>query len=138
MKRNNENARWWTVLYVGKSSSKDEEGSYIWKLRDELQRLSIKVDLSQVQLYATPESETMITIVVAERQSENLELLGIAVGEVQDYTLYNENSNKRRIFQNFSRCQARDMVIGYESHPVKQIVAIAKISAEQDGEKLYF
>lgn len=36
MERNNENARWWTVLYVGKSAGKDEEGSYIWKLRDEL------------------------------------------------------------------------------------------------------
>ena len=30
------------------------------------------------------------------------------------------------------------MVIGYESYPVKQIVAIAKISAAQDGEKLLF
>lgn len=30
------------------------------------------------------------------------------------------------------------MVIGYESTPVKQIVAIGKVSAEQDGERLYF
>lgn len=29
------------------------------------------------------------------------------------------------------------MVIGYESNPVKQVVAIAKVSAEQDGEKIY-
>mgnify|MGYP007025273548 CR=1 FL=1 len=27
-----ENARFWTVLYVGKNANKDEEGSYVWKL----------------------------------------------------------------------------------------------------------
>lgn len=60
------------------------------------------------------------------------------VGEVQDYTLYNDNGNKRRIFQNFLDAKAGDMVIGYESTPVKQIVALMRISAEQDGEKIYF
>lgn len=30
------------------------------------------------------------------------------------------------------------MIIGYESNPVKQVVAIGRISAEQDGEKLFF
>ena len=29
------------------------------------------------------------------------------------------------------------MIIGYESNPVKQIVAIGCISKEQDGQKLY-
>lgn len=42
------------------------------------------------------------------------------VGEVQNYTLFNDNGNKRRIFQNFLDAKARDMVIGYESTPVKQ------------------
>ena len=62
----------------------------------------------------------------------------IAVGEVQSYTLYNENGNKRRIFQNFLDAKAGDMIIGYESNPVKQIVALGKITKEQDGEKLCF
>ena len=60
------------------------------------------------------------------------------VGEVQDYTLYNDNGNKRRIFQNFLDAKAGDMIIGYESTPVKQVVAILKISAEQDGKSIYF
>lgn len=62
----------------------------------------------------------------------------LSVGEVQSYTLYNENGNKRRIFQNFLEAKAGDMVIGYESNPVKQVVAIARITSEQDGERLYF
>ncbi|SFW22585.1 AAA family ATPase [Ruminococcus flavefaciens] len=31
-----ENAEWWTILYVGKEADKQQEGVYIWKLRDEL------------------------------------------------------------------------------------------------------
>ena len=30
------------------------------------------------------------------------------------------------------------MVIGYESTPVKQIVAVFRVSAEQDGQRIYF
>lgn len=62
----------------------------------------------------------------------------IAVGETQAYTLYNENGNKRRIFQNFLDAKVGDVVIGYESNPVRQIVAIGRVSVEQDGEKLFF
>lgn len=36
MLRDDENNRWWPVLYVGKTAKKDEQGSYVWKLRDEL------------------------------------------------------------------------------------------------------
>lgn len=62
----------------------------------------------------------------------------LAVGEVQCYTLYNDIGHKRRIFQNFLDARAGDMVISYESTPVKQIVALAKIVAEQDGQQIYF
>ena len=62
----------------------------------------------------------------------------IAIGEVQSYTLYNENGNKRRIFQNFLDAKAGDRIIGYQSNPVKQVVALAKVTQEQDGENLYF
>lgn len=61
---------------------------------------------------------------------------GIAVGETQSYTLYNENGNKRRIFQNFLDAKAGDMIIGYESNPVKQVVALGQITAASDGEKI--
>ena len=62
----------------------------------------------------------------------------IAVGEVQSYTLYNDNGNKRRIFQNFLDAKAGDMIVGYESYPVKQIVALGSVRAAQDGEKIFF
>ena len=62
----------------------------------------------------------------------------IGIGEVQSYTLYNENGRKRRIFQNFLDVKIGDLVIGYESYPVKQVVALAKIVKESDGESICF
>lgn len=61
-----------------------------------------------------------------------------AVGEKQSYTLYNENKNRRRIFQNFLDAKAGDMLIGYETTPVKQIVALGRITQAQDGERIWF
>lgn len=60
------------------------------------------------------------------------------VGKVQNYTLYNDNGNKRKVFQNFLDAKAGDMVIGYECTPVKKVVALMQIEAENDGECLYF
>ena len=47
----NENSKWWPVLYIGRYATKDEQGSYIWKLRDELSAALDKVDLSGIELY---------------------------------------------------------------------------------------
>lgn len=55
MSRDNDESKWWPVLYVGKAVKKDEEGSYVWKLRDELAEALGRVDLSKVNLYANLE-----------------------------------------------------------------------------------
>lgn len=60
------------------------------------------------------------------------------VGEEQDYTLFNQNGNKRRIFQNFVDASVGDVVICYETNPVKKITTIAKVSKANDGEKIWF
>ena len=59
----------------------------------------------------------------------------LQTSHVQEYTLFNENGNKRRVFQNFLDARAGDLVIGYESNPVKQV---AKVSAANDGMKICF
>ncbi|MFA7108290.1 MAG: AAA family ATPase [Sphaerochaetaceae bacterium] len=134
-----ENFQWWPILYVGKNAEKDEFGSFIWKLRDELVEALDKFDLSQVKLYATlSSSENNRGYWWLNANPKIWSFSDIKVGESQSYTLYNENGNKRRIFQNFLDAKTGDMLIGYESSPVKQIVAIGKISAEQDGKEFYF
>lgn len=62
----------------------------------------------------------------------------IEVGEIIEYTLYNKNGNKRRIFQNFLDAKAGDLVIGYASTPTLQIVALGEIAKDTDDKHLYF
>ena len=60
------------------------------------------------------------------------------VGDEQDYTLYNSNGNKRRIFQNFVDAKEGDTVICYESNPTKQILCLAIVSKASDSERIVF
>lgn len=139
MESDSEKLRWWPILYIGRNAGKEEAGSYIWKLRDELSAALDKVDLSHVELYvssASGEEERGYWWLNANPKIWSFTEL--AVGEAQSYTLYNDNRNKRRIFQNFLDAKAGDMIIGYESTPAKQIVALGRVSAEQDGEKIFF
>ena len=137
--RDDGTTQWWTILYTGRDTGKDEDGSFIWKLRDELSAALDKADLSGIELYvAAAPGEQDRGYWWLNANPKIWSFADIAVGEVQSYTLYNENGNKRRIFQNFLDAKAGDMIIGYESNPVKQIVAIGRVSAEQDGEKLFF
>lgn len=62
----------------------------------------------------------------------------LKIGEEQSYTLYNENGNKRRIFQNFLDVKEGDIVIGYEANPVKKVVAIGRISSSSNGKFISF
>lgn len=62
----------------------------------------------------------------------------INVGETIEYTLFNENGNKRRVYQNFLEAKAGDMVIGYASTPTLQVVALGEIAKDTDDKHLYF
>ena len=60
------------------------------------------------------------------------------VGEEQDYTLYNPDGNKRRVFQNFLDAAEGDVVLCYETTPVKKITTIAQVSKSNDGQQIWF
>ena len=141
MPRDSENSRWWPVLYTGKSADSKEDGSFIWRLRDELIQALKKTDLSHIPLYAvssekdsaSPRHYWWLTASPKIWQFSDLK-----VGEEQSYTLYNESGHKRRIFQNILDAKAGDPVICYEANPVKKVVALAKITQENNGKELYF
>ncbi|RPI19825.1 MAG: EVE domain-containing protein [Ignavibacteriae bacterium] len=50
------------------------------------------------------------------------------IGSEQSYTSYNQNGNKRRIYEYFTNVKCGDLVIGYESTPVKKIKAVFEIT----------
>ena len=62
----------------------------------------------------------------------------LPVGKTESYSLYNDRGNKRQAFQSFLDAAVGDIVIGYETTPVRRIVALLKVAAEQNGEEIYF
>lgn len=138
MPRDNESMRWWPILYVGKSTSTKADGTYIWRLRDELLQALKKTDLSKVPTAAAAGEATSRHYWWLTANPKIWSYSSLRVGEEQTYTLYNDNGNKRRIFQNFLDAKAGDLVIGYEANPVKRVVALAKITQESNGKEIYF
>lgn len=131
------NNKWWPVLYLGRSAEKNEEGSFIWKLRDELSEALNKVDLSKIEICKNSNiSELNYWLLTAD--PEKFSLANASIDEIIDYSLRNRNGNKRRIFQNFLDAKKGDIVFGYEFAPTQKIVAILKVNTEQDDENIYF
>ncbi len=65
------------------------------------------------------------------------------IGDIQLYTSHNEKNNKRRIYKYFEEIKPGDLIIGYESSPVKQVVAILECTEglhidENEGEGISF
>ncbi|MAT38113.1 MAG: AAA family ATPase [Ectothiorhodospiraceae bacterium] len=60
----------------------------------------------------------------------------VDIGERQFYTAYNEKGNKRRIFKYFEQAQPGDIVVGYQTSPLRAITAICRITQglhDRDG-----
>ncbi len=55
--REDGSTRLWTILYTGRNAGKEEDGSFIWKLREELSEALDQADLSDIELYASAEDD---------------------------------------------------------------------------------
>jgi GTPase subunit of restriction endonuclease len=62
----------------------------------------------------------------------------LAVGGTIDYTLYSESGKKRKVYQNFLDARKGDLVVFYESSPTLQIVGLAVVERESDGQTIIF
>lgn len=138
MEKNVDNFRWWPILYVGRNAGNDEDGLWIWKLRDELAEALEFVDLSNINLYVSDKNGKSCNYWWLNASPRIWSFSDVEVGEEQAFTLYNDNGHKRNVFQNFLDAKEGDMIVGYESAPIKKIVALGRVSTEQDGEQIWF
>ena len=60
------------------------------------------------------------------------------IGGIQTYSLFNDNGNKRRVFNYFLEAKQGDFLVIYESSPNKKVVGLGRICKEQDGEEIGF
>lgn len=132
--RKNGKKRYWPILFQGKKASSDIPGDYIWRIRPELYEALTEFDIMRYQWSIDNAVGRQYWWLVANPNMWSYSDIG--VGECEDFTMYSTNGNKRRIFQNYLDAKVGDIVIGYESNPVKQIVALAEIAEAQDGETI--
>lgn len=143
-KREDGSVAYWPILYVGKETDRNIEGSYIWKIRKELKAALEDKDLSDIELIssatesAEAETDENVNYWWLNANPKIWSMKNMGVGEEQSYTLFNDKGHKRKIFQYFLDAKAGDIIIGYESTPVKQIVALLKVSKETDGKNIWF
>lgn len=62
----NEKSRYWPILYIGHTAGKDQDGTYVWRLRDELRSALEKMDLSEVELHGPSGEENLIEFVYTD------------------------------------------------------------------------
>jgi len=66
------------------------------------------------------------------------------VGQEQSYTTHNEKGNKRNRFEYFQSVKPGDLIVGYESTPIKKVIAIleatksAHLDEDEGEEKISF
>ena len=132
--------RFFPFPFQGRTVMEDGVEYYSYRIRDELFAALQETDLSSIDPHVLgEEKETDESGYWWLNANPRIwSFSDLAIGEQQSYTLINENGHKRRIFQNFIDAKAGDLVIGYESTPVKQVVALARISKEQDGKEIWF
>lgn len=133
--------RVFVVPFLGRYEDENGSRNYAYRIRPELFEALKEIDLSDVSPYFVEEENTNDMECNYWWLNANPRIWSFAnvtVGEVQNYTLYNESGNKRRIFQNFLDVKVGDMVVCYESAPQKKIVGLAQITFENDGEKISF
>ena len=130
--------RFFAIPFLGREIVENGKKEYEYKVRPELLAALNEIGLSDVSpMYSDLKPAKGTSFWWLNANPKMWSFSNIAIGEVQNYTLYNDNGNKRKIFQNFLDVKPGDMIIGYESHPVKQVVALAKICQETDDKNIY-
>ena len=133
--------RVFVIPFLGRYVNENGSRNYSYRIRPELLEALNEIDLSSVSPYFVEEeseNDMECNYWWLNANPKIWSFASVNIGESQSYTLYNENGNKRRIYQNFLDVKAGDIVVCYESAPSKKIVGLAQITAENDGEKIVF
>ncbi|HKL44579.1 MAG TPA: AAA family ATPase, partial [Candidatus Absconditabacterales bacterium] len=125
-KRDNGTNRWWSVLFNGEYTN---DNYFRWEVRPELEEA--------VRETYPEKFESSINYYWINANSDVWSYRDIEIGEEANYEYYNDNGNKRRLFNNFKNAKPGDRIFGYLTSPKKLIVALLEIK-RNENEVLYF
>lgn len=143
--------RYWVVPFLGRDVNPYVDGkipgSFIWQIRPALREALSELDLSKYLQRAKvsntnsnelPEPNVDCHYWWLNANPKYWHFSNVQVGEEFSYTIVSESGHKRQIYQNFLDAQAGDIVVCYESTPVKKIVGFAIVTRPQNGKELFF
>ena len=128
---------YWPILFMGKNADKDTPGVFIWKLRPELYEALKEFDISRFQ-WPVDESYRDVNYWFLNASPKYWKFSNIEVGEDVSYGFYTDDGHPRVVQQNFKDAHIGDLVVGYESSPVKKVVALCTVSHIIDDDEIFF
>ena len=147
----NQKTRYWVVPFLGRNVVLSVDGkipgSFIWQIRPALREALSELDLSKylqrAQISDTdtnelPEPNVDCHYWWLNANPKYWHFSNVQVGEEFSYTIVSDSGRKRQVYQNFLDAQAGDIVVCYESTPVKKIVGFSIVTRPQNGEELFF
>lgn len=124
----NENSRWWPILYLGRHADKDTPGTYVWKLRPELSEAIDLVDLSHIPLYDETEPNYWILVATPKLWGTKefpLSASDFNIGDIQDYDWKAAKKYRPHLKNDV---KVGDKVICYETSPSSKVVGCFEVS----------
>lgn len=86
---------------------------------------------------STPASEDGIVYYWLNANPKIWSIDDIKVGETQNYTAINENGNKRQKYKYFEAIKPGDLIIGYETTPVKKVKGLFEVTGRSKDEFIF-
>lgn len=85
----------------------------------------------------TPAPETGIEYYWLNANPKIWSIDSIGIGQTQNYTAFNENGNKRQKYKYFETIKPGDLIIGYETTPVKKVKALFEVTKRSKDEFVF-
>ena len=128
---------YWPILFQGKNADSGTPGVFIWKLRQELYAALKEFDILRFQ-WPVAASYRDVNYWFLNASPKEWQFSKIKVGEEESYGFYSDKGHPRMVPQNFKDARTGDLVVGYESNPVKKVVALCTVSRIIDDDAIYF
>lgn len=133
--KDEENSRWWPVLYIGRDTNINERGNYVWRLRDELKQALERSDLSDVPLYANKNTNSAKHYWCINTDSDCLKCLK---DDENCFYLLNDTVQITKKFPDLLNASKEDSVVFFKSSPLGRIIGVGEIVQNEEDDQIAF
>lgn len=113
------------------------EWNQVTKTLTELTRYTKYVEKINLLIDGDTPTETGVEYYWLNANPKIWSIDAIEVGQTQNYTAFNENGNKRQKYKYFETIKPGDLIIGYETTPVKKVKGLFEVTSRSKDEFVF-